>query len=412
MNTLIRAVLIIDPQSEFNGHTKDVLINEHKILAIEDALPSTEHTRVIDAKNLILCPSFFDSQVSFGEPGYEERENLENGLKTAQASGFGAIALLPNTAPVIDHASMISFISNKVASHPVAVFPMGCLTKDMKGEHMAELFDMHNAGAIAFTDDVHPTEDANLVKIALQYVQSFGGLVYSFPKNTQIARNAQVNESIATTRLGLKSSPTIAESIQIARDLHILEYTGGKLHIPLISTEASVQLIKEAKRKGLNVSCSVAVHHLYFTDEKLDEFDTRYKVEPPLRSKQDRLALIEGLKNGTIDMITTDHRPREIEAKQVEFEHASYGSIGLESCFGACNKILGLELSIEKLTQSRSVFGLAIPKIAVGEQLNFNLLDTSTEYIFCIQDIYSSSKNSIFLDETLKGNVVETFITK
>jgi dihydroorotase len=412
MNTLLRAITIIDPRSEFHQKTKDVLINEHEILSIEDALPSTEHTRIVNAKNLVLCPSFFDSQVSFGEPGYEERESLTRGLETAQASGFGALAMLPNTFPVVDNASMVNFIKNKVAHHPVVLYPLGCITKDMKGEHMAELYDMHNAGAIAFADDTHSIEDANLIKIALQYVQSFGGILFSFPKNTQIARNAQVNESIATTKLGMKSAPSIAESLQIARDLHVLAYTGGKLHIPLITTEASVNLIKEAKNKGLNVSCSVAVHHLYFTDEKLSEFDTRYKVEPPLRNESDRLALIEGLKDGTIDMITTDHRPREIEAKQVEFEHASYGTIGLESCFGACNKILGIELSIEKLAQSRSLFGLEIPKIGVGEKLNFNVLDPSIEYTFSTQDIRSSSSNSIFLDEVLKGKVVETFITK
>lgn len=412
MTTLYRSVQIIDPQSPFNRQVKDILCDEKSILSIEDKIKKTDVSRVVEANNYSFSPSFFDSQVSFGEPGFEERESLANGCDTAFQSGFGTIALMPNTQPVVDQASLVKYLLQQTQHQPVEVNPIGCFTQGMQGEHMAELFDMHHAGSIAFSDDTHAIDNANLLKIGLQYVQSFGGIIYSFPKQTQIARNAQVNESFATTKLGLKSQPSIAESLQIARDLHILEYTGGKLHIPLVSTKESVDLIRKAKQQGLQVSCSVAVHHLYFTDEALTEFDSAFKVNPPLRSENDRLALIEGLKDGTIDMVTTDHRPREIEAKKVEFEHAAYGSIGLESCFGACNKVLGKELSIEKLTQSRQIFGLKTPKVAVGEALNFTLIDTEKSYVFSEEHILSSNKNAIFLGEELKGKVVETIVVK
>lgn len=412
MNILLSSVHITDPNSPYNGNVKDVLINESKIIKIDDAIEKSEADRIIKPANLCLTPTFFDSQVSFGEPGYEERETLTNGLNTALKSGFGAIGLLPSTQPVIDNASMIQFIQRKTSEHAVSLYPIGSLTSGRKGEHMAELFDMKAAGCIGFSDDNLPIENPNLLKIALQYVQSFDGLIFSFPKNNQLARNAQVNESEATTKLGLKSAPSIAESLQVARDIHILSYTGGKLHIPLVSTEASVQLIREAKKKGVNISCSCSIHHLYYTDEKLTEFDTRFKVEPPLRSESDRIALINGLKDGTIDMITADHRPREIEAKNVEFDHAAHGTIGLESLFPAVNTLLGLDLCIEKITQGRRIFGLSIPVIKEGNKLNFNLIDPSIIFKFSENNIYSSNKNSIFIDETLKGKVVETYISK
>lgn len=412
MNTLLQSVHITDPNSPYNRKMKDVLMSESVILKIDDAIEESLADRIVEPANLCLTPTFFDSQVSFGEPGFEERETLSNGLDVALKSGFGAIGLLPSTQPVIDNASMIQFIQRKTSEHPVSLYPLGCLTSGRKGEHMAELFDMHTAGCIGFSDDNLPIENPNLLKIALQYVQSFDGLVFSFPKNNQLARNAQVNESEATTKLGLKSAPSIAESLQVARDIHILSYTGGKLHIPLISTKASVKLIRKAKKKGLSISCSTSIHNLFYNDEKLADFDTRFKVEPPLRSESDRLALIEGLKDGTIDMITADHRPREIEAKKVEFEHAAYGTIGLESLFPAASALLGLGLCIEKITQGRKIFGLKTPIIKEGSKLNFNLVDPGIIFRFSENHIHSSNKNSIFIDEPLKGVLIETFIAK
>jgi dihydroorotase len=221
---------------------------------------------------------------------------------------------------------------------------------------MAELFDMKNAGAIAFGDYNRSLENANLLKIALQYTQDFDGLVIAFSQDEKIKGNGVANEGVISTRLGLKGIPNLAEELQVARNLFLLEYTGGKLHIPTISTAKSVALIQEAKAKGLNASCSVSVQNLVLTDVKLEEFDTRYKVSPPLRTEADRLALIEGVKNGTIDMITSDHNPIDIEHKKMDFDTAKSGTIGLESAFGALLTVLTVATVIDKLTAARSIW--------------------------------------------------------
>jgi len=228
--------------------------------------------------------------------------------------------------------------------------PIGALTVGSKGEDLAELYDMRSAGAVAFYDYKKPIANPNLMKIALQYASNFDGLVCSFPQEQKISGHGVMNENITSTKLGLKGNPALAEALQVARDLFLLEYTGGKLHIPTISTEASVNLIREAKKKKLNVTCSVAIHNLYFTDAVLTDFNTNYKVLPPLRTQPDIDALISGIKDGTIDMVTTDHTPINIEEKKIEFDHANYGSIGLESAFGALQNIFTTKKTIDLLT--------------------------------------------------------------
>jgi dihydroorotase len=264
---------------------------------------------------------------------------------------------------------------------------------------------MKKAGAVAFGDYNKSLDNANLLKIALQYVQDFDGLVIAFAQDDKIKGNGVANEGIVSTRLGLKGIPNLAEELQIARNLFLLEYTGGKLHIPTISTAKSVQLIKEAKAKGLNVSCSVAVHHLVLTDEKLEGFDTRYKVSPPLRTETDRQALLEGVLNGTIDMITTDHNPIDIEHKKMEFDTAKNGTIGLESAFGALMSVLPTETIIEKLTAGKSTFGIETPIIDEGSKANITLFNPEDNSVFTNASILSKSKNSAFLGVEMKGKV-------
>jgi dihydroorotase len=270
---------------------------------------------------------------------------------------------------------------------------------------MAELYDMKNAGAIAFGDYNRSLSNANLLKIALQYTQDFDGLVIGFAQDEKIKGNGVANEGIVSTRLGLKGIPNLAEEIEVARNLFLLEYTGGKLHIPTISTAKSVTLIQEAKAKGLQVSCSVAVHHLVLNDEKLEEFDTRYKVTPPLRSEADRLALIEGVKNGIIDTITSDHNPIDIEHKKMDFDTAKNGTIGLESAFGALLTVLPVETVVEKLTSGRALFGLKIPSIIEGTSANLSLFNPDGKSTFTTDKILSKSKNSAFIGNETKGIV-------
>ena len=264
---------------------------------------------------------------------------------------------------------------------------------------------MQNSGAVAFGDYNKAIDDANLLKIGLQYAQDFDALVIAFSEDSKIKGNGVANEGIVGTHLGLKGIPNLAEELQIARNLFLLEYTGGKLHIPTISTAKSVALIKEAKIKGLKVSCSVSVHHLLLTDEKLETFDTRYKIAPPLRTETDRMALITGVLDGTIDMITSDHNPIDIEHKKMEFDNASNGTIGLESAFGSLTTVLPLEAIIEKLTSGKKVFKIEENSIKTGETANLTLFNPDGNWIFEKENILSKSKNSAFLGTKMKGKV-------
>lgn len=403
MKLIIRNAKIIDPQSSFHNQTVDILIVDGLIEKIGASLPNPEQVEELKLDNLHVSQGWFDSSVSLGEPGFEDRETIANGLLVAAKSGFTGIGLQPNSFPVIDNQSQINFVKTKAIGHATTLFPIGALTKNAEGKDMAELFDMKQAGAIAFGDYNKSFENANLLKIALQYTQDFNGLVIAYSQDSNIKGQGVVNEGVVSTRLGLKGIPNLAEELQVARNLFLLEYTGGKLHIPTVSTAKSIALIKEAKAKGLNVSCSVTVHHLTMTDEKLDSFDTRYKVTPPLRTEEDRQALLAGILDNTIDMITTDHNPIDIEHKKMEFDMAKNGTIGLESAFGALMDVLPLEKVIEKLTSGKTVFGIESAAINEGATANISLFNPEGESTFTKAAILSKSKNSAFLGMQTKG---------
>ena len=405
MNTIIRDAKIIDSESPFHNQTVDILIVDGVINKIGKSLPNPENIEEVKLDNLHVSQGWFDSSVSLGEPGFEDRETIANGLNVAARSGFTAIALQPNSYPIIDNQSQINFVKSKANGFATELFPIGALTKGSEGKDMAELFDMKNAGALAFGDYNKSLDNANLLKIALQYVQDFDGLVIAFAQDSNIKGNGVANEGIVSTRLGLKGIPNLAEELQIARNLFLLEYTGGKLHIPTISTAKSVALIKEAKAKGLNVTCSVTVHHLVLTDEKLENFDTRCKVSPPLRTETDRQALLAGILDNTINMITTDHNPIDIEHKKMEFDLAKNGTIGLESAFGALSTVLPLEKVIEKLTAGKTTFGIESQTIAEGKIANISLFNPEGKSVFTNENILSKSKNSAFLGTETKGKV-------
>ena len=403
MNTIIRSAKIIDSKSPFHNQTADLLIVDGFIKKIGTALPNTDNAEELKLDNLHISQGWFDSSVSLGEPGFEDRETISNGLDVAAKSGFTAIALQPNSFPVIDNQAQVNFVKNKANGFATQLFPIGALTKESEGKDMAELYDMKNSGAVAFGDYTKSLDNANLLKIALQYVQDFDGLVIAFAQDAKIKGNGVANEGVVSTRLGLKGIPDLAEELQIARNLFLLEYTGGKMHIPTITSAKSVQLIKEAKAKGLNVTCSVAVHHLVLTDEKLEEFDTRYKVTPPLKTESDRQALLNGVLDGTIDLITSDHNPIDIEHKKMEFDLAKNGTIGLESAFGALMTVLPLETIIEKFTAGKSIFSIANHSISEGEIANITLFNPEGTSVFTNENILSKSKNSAFLEISLTG---------
>lgn len=405
MNLMIRNARIVDSNSKFHQKNVDLLIENGVFKTIGTNLELPNDFEVVELENLHVSTGWFDSSVSFGEPGFEDRETISNGLSTAAKSGFTAVALQPNCHPIADNQAAILFSKNKSANQATTLFPIGALTKNSEGKDLAELFDMKNSGAIAFGDYNKNLGNSNLMKIALQYVQDFDGLVIAFSQDELLKGVGVANEGIVSTRLGLKGIPALAEELQIARNLFILEYTGGKLHIPTISTAKSAELIREAKQKGLQVTCSVAVHHLVMTDEKLESFDTRYKVTPPLRDDFNRKALQDAVLIGTIDTITSDHNPIDIEHKKMEFDLAKNGTIGLESAFGALLTVLPLETVIEKFIEGRKIFGIEIPKIEEGSKAEISLFNPDEKWTFSKETILSKSKNSAFLGQEMTGKV-------
>jgi dihydroorotase len=331
-------------------------------------------------------------------------------LFTAAKSGFTAVAVNPITHPVTDNRAGVSYLINAAHEQVTDLYPIGSFTKNAAGEEMAELYDMQQAGAIAFCDYKRPIQNPNLLKVSLRYAQAFDGLIMSHPQDSLIANEGVANESSTTIHTGLKANPSIAEELQIARDLFLLEYTGGRLHIPMITTKKSVRLIKEAKKKGLAVTCSVSAHHLTLTDRELTDFDSNYKLNPPLRTVQDCKALQKGVLDGVVDLLTSDHRPIDIEDKKKEFALAKDGTIGLESFFGVVNSVLDLDDFIETITTNpREIFGLEQVVIKEGEKANLCFFNPDIDWVFTEESILSTSKNSAFLNKPMKGQVYGVF---
>ena len=310
MKILLKSAKIIDSTSSFHGNTLDILIRNGTIDKIDKSIDES-NASVIQHKNLCVSLGWFDSSVSFGEPGYEERETLKHGLAVAAASGFTQIAYNTNTNPLPTSKADISFLLQSAAHTPTTLHPKAHITAQNSAQHLAELHDLSQAGAICFSNHKQPINDAHLLLLALQYARGFDGLVESFPIDSQLAFHGVMHEGKVSTSLGLTGIPNLAEEIRIRRDLSILSYTGGKLHIPTISTAEGVGLIRQAKKNKLDVTCSVAIHNLMMTDDQLNGFDTRYKLMPPLRESKDQKALLKGLKDGTIDMVTSDHQPMD-----------------------------------------------------------------------------------------------------
>ena len=403
MNLIFKNAIIIDKDSPLNNQTVDIQVENGIIKKIGKNIAAADGYETIELENLHISKGWFDSSVNLGEPGYEDRETLANGLNVAALSGFTDIALQPTGNPIAEKQADISFLMTKSAHAATKIHPIGALTKNSEGKDITEMFDMKNAGAVAFGDYNKSISDAAILKIALQYVQDFDGLVIAYSQDDKIKGKGIVHEGIVSTQLGLKGIPTLAEELQIVRNLYLLEYTGGKMHIPTVSTAKSVKLIKEAKAKGLNVTCSVAIHHLLLTDNTLTDFDTRYKVAPPLRPDTERKALIKGVLDGTIDCITSDHNPIDIENKKLEFDLAKDGTIGLESAFGALQTLLPLDIIVEKLNAAKAIFGIENHEIAEGAPASFTLFNPEGNWIFEKTDIKSKSKNSAFLGQKLKG---------
>ncbi|MFN0035286.1 MAG: dihydroorotase [Saprospiraceae bacterium] len=409
MLILLKNARIFDGISE--SRPQNIFLRDGKIEAMGEGIAAPSGAEVWESENLCVSPGWLDVGAYAADPGYEHREDLTSAAAAAAAGGFSAVACFPNTDPALHTKSEILYVKNKAAGLPVQFYPIGAVSQGCEGKDLAELFDMHAAGAVAFSDGKRSVQDAGLLLRAMQYAKAFGGLVMNVPHHKTIAAEGQMHEGLVSTSLGLKGLPALAEELMVQRDLSLLEYSEGRLHIHLISTAKSVALIRAAKKAGLSVTCSVAVANLCFTDEKMADFDSNWKVVPPLRSASDTAALLKGLADGTIDFICSNHTPWHEEAKNLEFPYAEFGMIGLETAFAICRTFLGKKLAVHDLVEKmslapRRVLGLPTPKIAPGERAELTVFDPDAEWVLEEKNIRSKSRNTPFIGQKFKGKVL------
>jgi dihydroorotase len=413
MNLLLTGVTIADPNSEFNHQVCDVRVVQGMIVEIGKALKPQSSSDLLQKEELadgtgaFLSPGFFDLNCSVGDPGLETKEDVQTASAAAQAGGFTGLAVLPHTKPVVHSKTQVEYIVNKAKNNLVDIYPVGAISHELEGKELAELYDMQQAGAVAFSDGSKPVSDDGFMSRALQYAKGISALLMVYPENKSMAGKTQINESKTSVLLGMKGMPALAEEMHISRDIFLATYHQSPLHISNISTAGSVALIKKAKKDGLQISCDVAAHHLVFTEDLLNDFDSNYKVKPPLRGKADIKALLAGLKEGTIDAVSSQHRPHEPEFKNVEFEIAAYGIIALQTVLPLLIRAgLDAQQIVEKLAVNpRKLLNLKVPVIAEGEAANFTVFNPTEKWEYNSQNNYSKSRNTPLLNQTLTGKV-------
>lgn len=408
---LLKSVTIIDPKSKHHQKKQDILIHDGIIQKISKNIHCNKPFFEIAIKNLHVSPGWLDLHVRLGEPGFEQQETINSGLDTAANSGFTAVLTMPSTYPPIQNKSDIQFLLKKAENHIVDLLPTGCITKNCEQKEITEMFDMHQNGSIAFTDDKKSIQNAMLMHTALEYVKNFDGLIMASCLDKNLNQNGQINEGKMSVQMGLNPLPEIAETILVMRDLSLLKETDSKLHISTISTKESVKLIKKAKKKKLKISTDIAAHQLILSEDLLDKFDTNLKVMPPLRDEKTRLALIEGIIDGTIDVISSDHTPIEIEQKKCEFNKAKFGIIGLKTVFPIINTIFKDKLNLSQIidlicTNPRKILNLETSIIQEGEKANMSLFDPIQEWTYTKECITSKSSNTPFTNYKFKGRAL------
>ncbi len=390
----------------------DILIKNGKIAEIGNDLTDPE-AKVIQEDGLCCSIGWFDIGAFVGEPGYEHRESIESLIKAAAYGGYTEVACLPNVNPVTQTKSSVEFLKQKSVNTPVRLHAIAAVTHNLEGKDLAELIDLKEAGAIAFADGNTSIQASDTVLKALEYLKIFGGVLINRPENAKLANGGQMHEGVASTKLGLKGIPSMAEEMQLKRDLQMVEYTNGRLHFSQVSTAGAVHAIREAKRQGLQITCDVAAHQVTFLDETLEPFDTNYKVSPPFRSQKDREAILEAVADGTIDTIVSAHIPWDEEAKELEFDLAEAGVIGLQTAFSVAMKSFSDKIPLQDIvelisTNSRNLLGLPIPALERGELANLTFFNPKTTWRFTENVNASASKNSPFLEEELTGCVFAT----
>ena len=409
-NLVLKNGTIIDPHHKKTIHG-DVWIKDGTIAGV-GGFKAPKSSETVDCSGKVITHGFCDLHVHFREPGREDKETLQTGSLAAMAGGFTRVCVMPNTNPPLDSPESINFIREKAENCPIHIHPIGAVTKSQDGNDLTEMGLMHQEGAVAFSDDGLPIQDGAMMRIALEYATLMDVPIINHAEDVCLRAEGVMHEGRISTHLGLPGNPDLAESAMVHRDLELAEFTGARLHVPHVSSAKAVHHIREMKQKNKNVTAEVTPHHLFFNDDALTSFNTHLKVAPPIRTEEDRRALIQAVKEGTIDCIATDHAPHTIEDKETTFDLASFGMIGLESCFGAVHKVLmdqeGLQLEdvIALLTaKPRAIMGFDPDLFTLGRAAEINVIDADKEWTFEREHVRSRSINSPFYGEPLKGKV-------
>ena len=411
MKILLQAATIYNPQSAYHLQKQNILIQDGIITYIGSEKQEADQT--ISTDGLCVSAGWVDMFAFVGEPGLEYKEDLHSIAAAAAAGGFTEVVCLPNVEPVVQTKGAVNYIRSRSEQLPVSLLPAAAITVDAHGKDLTEMIDLHQAGAVAFTDGTKPLQGADVLLKALQYVQLFDGLLMNKPEHTRLTEHGQMHEGEASTRLGMKGIPSLAEEVMVTRDLQLLAYTGGRMHFSLLSTAAAIEAVRKAKAEGLQVTCDVASYQLAYIDETIVPFDTNYKVAPPFRSEADVAAIKQGLQDGTIDALVSAHMPHDTEAKRLEFDLAEFGIINLETAFAVVNSTLAGALTTEQLVEKftsgpRRILRLQEPSIAEGAAANLTLFNPDTTWTPAPASAKSKSRNSPFFGQELKGKVIGT----
>lgn len=407
MTILIRKAIIAHPGAAINGQVKDILVKDGTITQIADAIPGEADT-VIEQEGLHVSPGWVDVFAHFCDPGFEFKETLQTGANAAAAGGYTHVLVLPNTNPVVHSKTQVEYIKEKSRLLPVHIHPIGAATKNAEGKELAEMYDMYSSGAVAFGDGKTPVQSSGVMLKALQYVKAFDGIIIQLPDDKSIGTHGLINEGIVSTQLGLPGKPSIAEEMMVSRGIELNDYAASKLHFTGVSSVKSLQYIQDAKQKGQQVTCSVTPYHLYFSDEDLKEYDTNLKVNPPLRTPQQREGLQKAIQEGWIDCIASHHFPQEWDSKTCEFEYAGFGMTGLETAFGVAG-LVGITANkwVELASiNPRRIFKLLEVLIEEGKPADLTIFNPGVTYRFEERHIQSKSRNTPFLNKELKGKVI------